>query len=64
MYDPERILYPLKRAGKLVRASPTEPPRVRERLRQLLADVGRPDAAAAVPPARSTRGARNLPTAG
>src|SRR5262249_50287346 len=40
------------RVDKLVRAAATEPPRVRERLRRLLMDVGRPDAAADVPPAR------------
>jgi hypothetical protein len=41
------------RVDKLVRASATEPPRVRERLRHLLRAVSRPDAANAVLPARS-----------
>jgi Family of unknown function (DUF6088) len=41
------------RVDKLVSASETEPPRVRERLRHLLGDVGQPDAASTVLPARS-----------
>lgn len=41
------------RLDRIVRASATEPPRVRERLRRLLAAIGRPDDAAAVRPARS-----------
>jgi len=52
------------RVDKLVRASATEPPRVRDRLRGLLVDVGRPEAAASVPPARSRPIHRNLATAG
>jgi hypothetical protein len=41
------------RLDRLVRASSTEPPRVRERLRQLLGAIGQPTAADAVRPARS-----------
>ncbi len=41
------------RVDRLVRASSTEPPRVRERLRRLLDALGRSTAAAAVRPARS-----------
>lgn len=41
------------RIDRLVRASATEPPRVRERLRHLLDAMGRSSDAAAVPPARS-----------
>jgi len=41
------------RAGHVATASPTEPPKVRERLRTLLGNIGRPDLAATVPPARS-----------
>ncbi len=52
------------RVDKLVRASETEPPRVRERLRRLLADVGKPDVADAVPPARSRSIHRSLTIAG
>jgi len=51
------------RVDKLVRAAATEPPRVRERLRRLLMDVGRPDAAADVPPARGRPIHRKLATA-
>jgi hypothetical protein len=40
------------RLERLVRASTTEPPRVRERLRQLLVAIGQPTLAAAVRPAR------------
>jgi hypothetical protein len=52
------------RVDKLVRASATEPPPVRDRLRGLLVDLGRPEAAACVPPARSRPIHRNLATAG
>ncbi|MBO0832543.1 MAG: hypothetical protein J2P29_11305, partial [Actinobacteria bacterium] len=48
------------RVGKLVRASVTEPPRVRERLRRVLIGAGRAEAADAVPPARSRPGGREL----
>lgn len=41
------------RIDRLVRASPTEPPRVRERLRRLLCALGLSTSAAAIPPARS-----------
>jgi hypothetical protein len=41
------------RTDKLVRASATEPSGVRDRLRRLLTDAGRADAASAVRPARS-----------
>lgn len=41
------------RLDRVVRASKTEPPRVRERLRRLLTALGRPEHAAAVRPARS-----------
>lgn len=52
------------RVGKLVRASATEPPRVRERLRHLLGGLGNPGAADAVPPARSRPARRDLAIAG
>ena len=52
------------RVDKLVRAAGTEPARVRDRLRRLLVDVGRRDAAVAVPPARSRPIHRNLAMAG
>lgn len=52
------------RLDKLVRASATEPPRVRERLRNLLDDIGQSDAASAVPPARSRPIRRDLAIAG
>jgi len=48
------------RVGKLVRASVTEPPRVRERLRRILIGAGRTEAADAVPPARSRTSGREL----
>ncbi len=41
------------RADRLARAAATEPPVVREGLRDLLGSVGRPEAAASVPRARS-----------
>ena len=41
------------RLDRIVRASATEPPRVRERLRRLLEAIGHSDDAAAVRPARS-----------
>ncbi len=41
------------RLDRVVRASTTEPPRVRERLRRLLDALGRPSDAASVRPARS-----------
>jgi len=52
------------RVDKLVRASSTEPPRVRERLRDLLVDVGRPDAAIAVLAARGRPHHKNLAIVG
>jgi hypothetical protein len=52
------------RVDKLTRASKTEPPRVRERLRELLIGVGRADAATAVPPARSRPRHQSLAIAG
>jgi hypothetical protein len=48
------------RSDKLVRASATEPPGVRDRLRRLLTDTGRADAASAVRPARSRAGDGDL----
>lgn len=48
------------RLDRVVRASPTEPPRVRERLRRLLTSLDRPDEAERVPPARSGRVRQNL----
>jgi hypothetical protein len=41
------------RTDRLARAAVTEPPLVREGLRDLLGSLGRPDAAASVPRARS-----------
>lgn len=52
------------RVGKLVRASATEPPRVRERLRHLLGRLGKSNAADAVLPARSRRTRRDMAIAG
>jgi len=52
------------RVNKLARASATEPPRVRERLRDLLLGVGQADAAMTVPPARSRPHHQNLAIAG
>jgi len=52
------------RVNKLVRASATEPPRVRERLRHLLAAVSQPNAAKAVVPARSRSIRHDLAIAG
>jgi hypothetical protein len=52
------------RVSKLARASATEPPRVRERLRDLLVRVGQADAAMAVLPARSRPHHQNLAIAG
>lgn len=51
------------RLDRIVRASATEPPRVRERLRRLLELIGRPDDANAVRPARSESGRHELATA-
>lgn len=52
------------RVDRLVRASATEPPRVRERLRHLLAALGRSTSAVAVRPARSESVRRDLALAG
>lgn len=41
------------RLDRVANASPSEPPRARERLRHLLCDMERPDLVSAVPPARS-----------
>lgn len=43
------------RPEKVARASSTEPAPVRERLRGLLGEIGKPELAATVPPARSRR---------
>ena len=51
------------RLDRIVRASATEPPRVRERLRRLLDAIGRPDDAGAVRPARSESHHHSLATA-
>lgn len=48
------------RLDRVVRASGTEPPRVREQLRRLLTALGRPDDAAGIRPARSDS-ARHIP---
>jgi len=50
----------LIRLDRLVRASTTEPPPVRERLRDLLDALGRPTDAERVPPARSKSVRRDL----
>jgi hypothetical protein len=52
------------RANKLARASATEPPLVRERLRELLVAVGHASAAMTVPPARGRQHHKNLAIAG
>ena len=52
------------RLDRLVRASTTEPPRVRERLRDLLGALGRSADATNVPPARSASVRRGLALAG
>jgi len=52
------------RLDRVVRASATEPPRVRERLRQLLGSMGRSADAAAVRPARSESVRHDLALAG
>jgi len=52
------------RLDRVVRASATEPPRVRERLRQLLGTMGRSAEAAAVRPARSESVRHDLALAG
>jgi hypothetical protein len=52
------------RANKLARASATEPPLVRQRLRDLLVGVGQADAAMTVLPARSRPRHQNLAIAG
>lgn len=52
------------RLDRLVRASTTEPPRVRERLRRLLDAIGRSSDAAAVRPARSDSVRSDLALAG
>ena len=52
------------RVDKLARASATEPPLVRERLRALLLDAGQTNAAMAVPPARSRPHHQNRAIAG
>lgn len=52
------------RLDRLARASATEPPRARERLRRLLGSVGHPELADSVRPARSTSVHRDLVLAG
>lgn len=52
------------RLDRLARASATEPPRVRERLRHLLAALGRSDSARVVRPARSDSVRHDLALAG
>lgn len=52
------------RLDRVVRASATEPPRVRERLRRLLEAAGWPDVARAVRPARSESRRHELTIAG
>jgi hypothetical protein len=52
------------RLDRIARASETEPPRVRERLRRLLVALGRPDLAEVVRPARSESIRRDLALAG
>jgi hypothetical protein len=52
------------RVDRLVRASATEPPRVRERLRQLLGAMGQPTLADGVRPARSESLRRDFALAG
>jgi hypothetical protein len=52
------------RLDRLVRASVTEPPRVRERLRRLLGSLGQPTFASAVRPARSDGVRRDRALAG
>ena len=52
------------RLERLIRASATEPPRVRERLRRLLNALGRSEVAATVRPARSESVRRDLALAG
>lgn len=52
------------RIDRLVRASATEPPRVRERLRRLLGALGRSPSASAVRPARSESVRHDLALAG
>lgn len=54
----------LIRLDRLVRASGTEPPRVRERFRQLLGAISQPAAADAVRPARSETVRHDLALAG
>ena len=52
------------RLDRVARASATEPPRVRERLRRLLAALGRPDMTDVVRPARSRSVCRDPAFAG
>lgn len=52
------------RLDRIVRASTTEPPRVRERLRHLLEAIGRSGDAAGVRPARSASVRGDLALAG
>jgi hypothetical protein len=52
------------RLDRVVRASTTEPPRVRERLRRLLGALGRTDDAASIRPARSEPVRHDLTLAG
>jgi hypothetical protein len=52
------------RVDRVVRASATEPPRVRERLRRLLRAINRSSEAAAVRPARSDAVRHDLALAG
>ncbi len=52
------------RVDKLIRASSSEPPRVRERLRSLLGYIGKSQSAEAVSPARSRQVHRDLAIVG
>jgi hypothetical protein len=52
------------RLDRVARASETEPPRVRERLRRLFVALGRPDMTDVVRPARSESVHRDLALAG
>jgi hypothetical protein len=52
------------RLDRIARASETEPPRVRERLRRLLVALGRPDMTNIVRPARSESVRRDMALAG
>ena len=52
------------RLDRVARASETEPPRVRERLRRLLVALGRPEMTELVRPARSESVQRDMALAG